>query len=159
LFGAMRFGHGDVLAWPALRRTSKGETIPRHLQLENGQSETPVRDRSWGFLARRKVAELRREREMGHASQSAAMKRDAARGLQNMTASAVSAAAPIIESAPATFRQFRDSPTRMIMPVRCDANRRARAEGCDCLTNSGRARMQLASDPSVTGWLPSCRRG
>jgi hypothetical protein len=32
-------GHGDVLAWPALRRTSKGDTIPRHLQ---SRSETPA---------------------------------------------------------------------------------------------------------------------
>jgi hypothetical protein len=48
----------DVLAWPALRRTSNGGTVPRHLQSEHAQSETPhhyssdvLSDRSWGFLA------------------------------------------------------------------------------------------------------------
>jgi hypothetical protein len=33
-------GHGDVLTWPALRRTSKADTIPRQLQSENARSET-----------------------------------------------------------------------------------------------------------------------
>jgi hypothetical protein len=35
-------GRGDVLAWPTIRQTSKGHTIPRHLQSENAQSETPA---------------------------------------------------------------------------------------------------------------------
>jgi hypothetical protein len=45
-------GHGEVLAWPALRQTSKGNTIPR--QSENAQSEPTQHcpsdvpsDRSW----------------------------------------------------------------------------------------------------------------
>ena len=58
-------GRGEVLAWPALRRTSKGDTIPQHLQSEKVSRKTPhhypsgvLCDRSWGFLAHRKVAEV-----------------------------------------------------------------------------------------------------
>ena len=60
-------GHGDVLAWPALRRTAKATRF-RGISTQKMRSRKPriinypsdvLSDRPYGFLARRKVAELR----------------------------------------------------------------------------------------------------